>query len=67
VPARKSSPRSSLPFCADSKGWLGLPHAVEYVDHYAGAQGACRAALKMLGDVRAVLAVLLDEQPGGNQ
>jgi len=44
-----------------------LPHAVEYVDHYAGAQGAGKAAVKVLGDVQAVLALLLDEPQGGDQ
>jgi antirestriction protein ArdC len=38
-----------------------LPHALDYVDHYAGTQGADKAALKALGDVQAVLAVILDE------
>jgi antirestriction protein ArdC len=42
-----------------------LPHAVEYVDHYAGAQGAGKAALKVLGDVQAVLALMLDEPEDG--
>jgi hypothetical protein len=37
-----------------------LPHAVEYVDHYAGKGGPAKAAMRVLGDVQAVLAILLD-------
>ena len=37
-----------------------LPHAVEYVDHYAGSGGPAKAAMRVLGDVQAVLALLLD-------
>jgi hypothetical protein len=38
-----------------------LPHCREYVDHYAGSAGPARAAMRVLGDVQAVLGVLLDE------
>jgi antirestriction protein ArdC len=37
-----------------------LPHCREYVDHYSGSGGPARAAMRVLGDVQAVLAVLLD-------
>ncbi len=44
-----------------------LPHSVDYVDHYAGSQGAGKAAVKVLGDVQAVLAILLDDSEGGDK
>ena len=37
-----------------------LPHSREYVDHYSGPGGPARAAMRVLGDVQAVLAILLD-------
>lgn len=36
-----------------------LPHSRDYVDHYAGQGGPARATLKVLGDVQAVLEILL--------
>jgi antirestriction protein ArdC len=38
-----------------------LPHAVGYVDNYAGKQGAAKAAVRVLGDVQAVLELILDD------
>jgi antirestriction protein ArdC len=38
-----------------------LPHSREYVDHYAGEAGPARAAMRVLGDIGAVLAILLDD------
>ena len=41
-----------------------LPHSREYVDHYAGNGGPAKAALRVLGDVQAVLLLLLEgEEP----
>ena len=34
----------------------------EYVDHYAGSAGPAKAAMRVLGDVQAVLAILLDDE-----
>jgi hypothetical protein len=45
-------------------GHLSL--AVEYVVHYAGNGGPAKAAMRVLGDVQAVLAIVLDEA-GENQ
>jgi antirestriction protein ArdC len=37
-----------------------LPYAVDYVTGYAGSGGAAKAAMRLLGDIGAVLAILLD-------
>jgi antirestriction protein ArdC len=37
-----------------------LPYAVDYVTSYAGNGGAAKAAMRMLGDIAAVLAILLE-------
>ncbi len=39
-----------------------LPHCREYVDHYAGSARPAKAAMRVLGDVQAVLAILLDDE-----
>src|SRR5205823_2811357 len=44
-----------------------LPHAVEYVDYYAGSGGPARAAMRVLADVQAVLGVLLDDLAGAGE
>jgi hypothetical protein len=38
-----------------------LPHCREYVESYTGEAGPARAAMRVLGDVQAVLGILLDE------
>jgi hypothetical protein len=37
-----------------------LPYAVDYVTSYAGSGGPAKAAMRLLGDIAAVLAILLD-------
>ena len=41
-----------------------LPHSREYVEHYSGGGGPARAAMKVLGDVQAVLLLILEGEHG---